>query len=56
MVYFPMITEGMLANNIFIDVIIRLIKEIETKRIQGQLSIGEEQAALLNVKEIMKYV
>ena len=56
MAYFPMITEGMLSNNIFIDVIIRLIKEIETKRIEGQLSIGEEQAALLNVKEIMKYV
>ncbi|WP_428909611.1 HD-GYP domain-containing protein [Niallia sp. Krafla_26] len=56
MTYFPMITEGMLSNNIFIDVIIRLIKEVETKRIEGQLSIGEEHDALLNVKDILKHV
>lgn len=51
--YFPMVTEGMASNNIFIDVIIRLIKEVESKRIDGQLSIGEEHDALLKIKEII---
>ena len=32
--YYQMVTEGMSSNNIFIDVIIRSIKEVESKRMQ----------------------
>jgi len=50
--YFKLVTEGMTLNNIFIDVIVKCIKEVELKRLEGQLSIGEEHDALLRIKEI----
>ncbi len=51
--YYQMITEGMSSSNIFIDVIIRSIKEVESKREEGQLSIGEEHDSLLRIKNIL---
>ncbi|KGR79824.1 HD-GYP domain-containing protein [Ureibacillus manganicus] len=50
---YNLITKGMGLNNIFIDVIIPLIKEIETKRIEGELSTGEEHDAFLKIKDIL---
>ncbi|RUL54673.1 MULTISPECIES: HD-GYP domain-containing protein [Lysinibacillus] len=47
------ITEGMNLNNIFIDVIIRLIKEIETRKLEGELSTGEEHDAFIKIKDIL---
>jgi putative nucleotidyltransferase with HDIG domain len=51
---FKMITEGMTLNNIFIDVIVKSIKEIELKWEEGRLSIGEEHDALLVLKDILE--
>jgi hypothetical protein len=50
--YFKLVTEGMTLNSIFIDVIVKYIKEIELKRLEGQLSIREEHDALLRIKDI----
>jgi len=51
--YYRLITEGMELSNIFIDVIIRMIKEIEIKRVEGELSTGEEHDAFLKIKDIL---
>ena len=53
--YYGKLTEGMTENNAFIDIIVRLIKEVEAKRIEGQLSIGEEHDALLKIKDLITH-
>ncbi|WP_096201138.1 HD domain-containing phosphohydrolase [Bacillus sp. FJAT-45350] len=50
---FKEVTEGMTVENIFIDVIVKSIKEIESKWDDGQLSVGEEHDALLGIKDIL---
>ncbi|WP_409303422.1 HD domain-containing phosphohydrolase [Peribacillus sp. SCS-155] len=51
---FSAISEGMTLNNIFIDIIVKSIKEVETKWEEGRLSIGEEHDALLTIKDILE--
>ncbi len=50
---FKKITEGMTVEKIFIDVIVKSIKEIELKWDDGQLSVGEEHDALLTIKDLL---
>lgn len=50
---FTQLTKGMAKNDIFIDVIVKSIKDILNKRDEGQLSVGEEHDALIIIKEIL---
>ncbi|SOC08654.1 HD-GYP domain-containing protein (c-di-GMP phosphodiesterase class II) [Ureibacillus xyleni] len=51
--FYNLLTDGLGINNIFIDVIVRLIKEIESKKLEGELSTGEEHDAFLRIKDIL---
>lgn len=51
--FYNLLTEGLEINNIFIDVIVRLIIDIETKKLEGELSTGEEHDAFIRIKDLL---
>lgn len=53
-VNFQLISQGMTIEDVFIDIIVKSIKEIGIKGDEGQLSVGEEHDALLGIKQILE--
>lgn len=48
--------DGLTVENVFIDVVVKTIKEIDLRWDTGQLSVGEEHDALLGIQQILQHM